>query len=137
MSAFINPFTDFGFKKLFGEESALPRLKSFIEDALELAKPIADLHFMSAEQLGSSDDERRAVYDIYCTADDGSHLLWNFNAQNSIFSKIEQSFMHHSPFVRRRRKVIGITSWSRSTVLVFLISHSQIPIPCAGIISCS
>ena len=36
MSTFINPFTDFGFKKLFGEKSALPRLKSFIEDALEL-----------------------------------------------------------------------------------------------------
>jgi len=75
MSTYINPFTDFGFKKLFGQESALPRLKSFIEDALELARPIQALHFMSPEQLGSTDDERKAVYDIYCTADDGSHFI--------------------------------------------------------------
>ncbi len=51
MSTFINPFTDFGFKKLFGQELALPRLKSFIEDALELARPIRNLCFLTPNSL--------------------------------------------------------------------------------------
>ncbi len=40
MSTFINPFTDFGFKKLFGQESALPRLKSdsLVSGAFDEAK---------------------------------------------------------------------------------------------------
>ena len=35
---FINPFTDYGFKKLFGEESSKPQLISFINAFLELEK---------------------------------------------------------------------------------------------------
>ena len=104
MSTFINPFTDFGFKKLFGEESALPRLKSFIEDALELAKPIKDLHFMNAEQLGSSDDERKAVYDIYCTADDGSHFIVELQRAKQHFFKDRTVFYASFPIRSQAQK---------------------------------
>ncbi|MBN2694475.1 PD-(D/E)XK nuclease family transposase, partial [bacterium] len=33
---YINPFTDFGFKKLFGEENSKPQLISFLNAFLEL-----------------------------------------------------------------------------------------------------
>jgi len=104
MSTFINPFTDFGFKKLFGEESALPRLKSLIEDALELAKPIRDLQFMSAEQLGSRDDERRAVYDVYCTADDGSHFIVELQRAKQHFFKDRTVFYASFPIRAQAQK---------------------------------
>ncbi len=94
---FINPFTDFGFKKLFGEESALPRLKSFIEDALGLAIPIESLRFLSPEQLGSRDDERRAVYDIYCTAADGSHFIVELQKAKQHFFKDRTVFYASFP----------------------------------------
>ncbi len=104
MSTFINPFTDFGFKKLFGVESALPRLKSFIEDALELTQSIRDLRFMSAEQLGSSDDERRAVYDIYCTADDGSHFIVELQRAKQHFFKDRTVFYASFPIRSQAQK---------------------------------
>lgn len=104
MSTFINPFTDFGFKKLFGEESALPRLKSFIEDALELVQPIKDLQFMSPEQLGSSDDERRAVYDIYCTAEDGSHFIVELQRAKQHFFKDRTVFYASFPIRSQAQK---------------------------------
>ncbi len=104
MSAFINPFTDFGFKKLFGEESALPRLKSFIEDALELTRPIRDLRFMSAEQLGVSEVERRAVYDIYCTAEDGSHFIVELQRAKQHFFKDRTVFYASFPIRAQARR---------------------------------
>jgi len=104
MSTFINPFTDFGFKKLFGEESALPRLKSFIEDALELAQPIRDLQFMSSEQLGSCDDERKAVYDIYCTAEDGSHFIVELQRAKQHFFKDRTVFYSSFPIRSQAKK---------------------------------
>ncbi len=104
MNTYINPFTDFGFKKLFGQESALPRLKSFIEDALELARPIQDLHFMSPEQLGSTDDERKAVYDIYCTADDGSHFIVELQRAKQRFFKDRTVFYASFPIRAQAKK---------------------------------
>jgi predicted transposase/invertase (TIGR01784 family) len=104
MSTFINPFTDFGFKKLFGEESALPRLKSFIEDALELTQSICELHFMSPEQLGSSDDERKAVYDIYCTAEDGSHFIVELQRAKQRFFKDRTVFYASFPIRSQAQK---------------------------------
>jgi predicted transposase/invertase (TIGR01784 family) len=104
MSTYINPFTDFGFKKLFGEKSALPRLKSFIEDALELARPIQDLRFMTSEQLGATDDERKAVYDIYCTADDGSHFIVELQRAKQRFFKDRTVFYASFPIRAQAKK---------------------------------
>ena len=104
MSTFINPFTDFGFKKLFGEESAIPRLKSLIEDALNLPHPIRDLQFMSAEQLGATDDERRAIYDIYCTAADGSHFIVELQRAKQHFFKDRTVFYASFPIRSQAQK---------------------------------
>ncbi|MEA2012498.1 MAG: PD-(D/E)XK nuclease family transposase, partial [Verrucomicrobiota bacterium] len=104
MSTFLNPFTDFGFKKLFGEEAALPRLKSFIEDALGLAEPIADLSFMSPEQLGARDDERRAVYDIYCKSESDSHFIVELQRAKQHFFKDRAVFYSSFPIRSQAQK---------------------------------
>ncbi|NDC40708.1 MAG: hypothetical protein EBZ77_04025, partial [Chitinophagia bacterium] len=36
---YINPFTDFGFKKLFGEEASKPALIDFLNAILEKVAP--------------------------------------------------------------------------------------------------
>lgn len=97
MSTFINPFTDFGFKRLFGCEEAKPRLKSILEDALELAKPIVDLSFMNAEQLGASEADRKAVFDVYCTAADGSHFIVELQKAKQHFFKDRAVFYSSFP----------------------------------------
>ena len=64
LAKYINPFTDFGFKKIFGEEASKPLLMDFLTNLLPEIQ-IVDLTFKDKDQLGSSDKDRKAVYDIY------------------------------------------------------------------------
>lgn len=66
LGTFINPFTDFGFKKLFGSEESKPFLISFLNDLLPITDKIISLEFKNIEKLGVVEEDRRAVFDIYC-----------------------------------------------------------------------
>ena len=72
---YINPFTDFGFKKIFGEEASKPQLIDFLNALLPLQNKIADLSFKNPEQLGSTDLDRKAIYDIYCESETGEKFI--------------------------------------------------------------
>ncbi len=74
-SKYVNPFTDFGFKKIFGEEASKPMLIDFLNALLPNAAPIVDLSFKNLEKLGQTVDDRRAVYDIYCENERGEKFI--------------------------------------------------------------
>jgi predicted transposase/invertase (TIGR01784 family) len=63
---YINPFTDFGFKKIFGEEASKPLLLDFLNALLPENDTIVQLSFKNNEQLGQTEFDRKAIYDIYC-----------------------------------------------------------------------
>ena len=71
---YINPFTDFGFKKLFGEEASKPMLIDFLNSLLPESN-IVDLTFKDKEQLGQTDQDRKAIYDIYCENEKGEKFI--------------------------------------------------------------
>ncbi|MBS1775641.1 MAG: PD-(D/E)XK nuclease family transposase, partial [Bacteroidetes bacterium] len=48
---YINPYTDFGFKKIFGEEASKPLLIDFLNALLPEQNKIIDLSFKNTEQL--------------------------------------------------------------------------------------
>ncbi len=62
---YVNPFTDFGFKKLFGEDASKPILLDFLNCLLPECE-IVDLTFKDKSKLGKTDEDRKSVYDIYC-----------------------------------------------------------------------
>jgi predicted transposase/invertase (TIGR01784 family) len=64
---YINPFTDFGFKKIFGEEASKPLLIDFLNALLPQQNKIIDLSFKNTEQL--------AIYDIYCENENGEKFI--------------------------------------------------------------
>ncbi|MDI9337358.1 MAG: Rpn family recombination-promoting nuclease/putative transposase [Alphaproteobacteria bacterium] len=66
MSPFISPFTDFGFKKLFGEDASKPMLISFLNSILPKNNQIKSLEFKNVEQIGDIKYEPKAVFDIFC-----------------------------------------------------------------------
>jgi predicted transposase/invertase (TIGR01784 family) len=84
---YLNPFTDFGFKKLFGEEASKPLLMDFLNALLPLQHPITSLQFRNAEQLGRADEDRRAVYDIYCQDSEGSFFIVEMQKSKQNFFK--------------------------------------------------
>ena len=75
MSIYINPYTDFGFKRLFGEEAHKGLLIDFLNELLPLPSKIATLTFKTPEQMGDTLQNRKAVYDIYCQANDGTFFI--------------------------------------------------------------
>ena len=58
---YLNPFTDFGFKKIFGEEASKPLLIDFLNALLPQAEKIVDLTFKNNEQLGQTDLDIKAI----------------------------------------------------------------------------
>jgi len=71
---YINPFTDFGFKKIFGEEASKPMLIDFLTSLIPEAN-IVDLTLKPKDKLGNLADDRKAVYDIYCENSNGEKII--------------------------------------------------------------
>ena len=75
MGKYINPFTDWGFKRLFGQEFSKDLLINFLNDLFEGEFQIKDVTFKDKEQLGDTNDLRGCIFDIYCVTDDGKHFI--------------------------------------------------------------
>lgn len=72
---YINPYTDFGFKKLFGEETSKEELKDFLNELLPEKHKIDSLTLKQSEQIPDSSIERKAIFDIYCETDSGTKFI--------------------------------------------------------------
>ncbi len=72
---YINPFTDFSFKKIFGEIASKDILIDFLNSLLDLESPIQDLQFQDKEKLGDNEFDRKAIYDIYCENEKGEKFI--------------------------------------------------------------
>ena len=72
---YINPYTDFGFKKLFGEEANKDLLIDFLNQLLPAHHQIKDLIFKNVEQTADLQNERKAIFDIHCKAMNGEYFI--------------------------------------------------------------
>lgn len=73
---YINPYTDFGFKKLFGTEMNKELLISFLNSLFgDTKRDIVDVKYLNSEHLGDGYGDRRAVFDVYCMTDDGGRFI--------------------------------------------------------------
>ncbi len=65
-SIYINPYTDFGFKKLFGEEGSKDLLIDFLNQLLPPEYKIVGLEFRDKEISPEIPEFRTAIFDLYC-----------------------------------------------------------------------
>lgn len=72
---YIYPFTDFGFKLLFGLVENKEFLISFLNSLLGRDDEIVDITYKNTEMFGISADDRKAVYDLYCETSSGAHII--------------------------------------------------------------
>ena len=99
MGKFINPFTDWGFKRIFGQEINKDLLIQFLNDLLVGERHITDLRFMDKEQLPEAKDQRGAVYDIFCETDTKEQIIVEMQHRRQPF------FMDRSIFYASRAVV--------------------------------
>ncbi|MGD1891076.1 MAG: Rpn family recombination-promoting nuclease/putative transposase [Cyclobacteriaceae bacterium] len=72
---YINPFTDFGFKKLFGTEFNKELLIDFLNQVLGDRERIQDLTYLNTEHLGNTESDRKAIFDLYCENEQGEKFI--------------------------------------------------------------
>ncbi|MEI6426934.1 MAG: Rpn family recombination-promoting nuclease/putative transposase [Pseudanabaena sp. ELA607] len=72
---YINPLTDFGFKRLFGTEPNKNLLIDFLNVILPTQHRVKDLTYRSTENLGNTPIDRKAVFDLYCQSEKGEKFI--------------------------------------------------------------
>jgi len=75
MTTFISPFTDFGFKRIFGQEDSKIILIGFLNALFEGEFVVMDLEYRDKEQLPDRPSERGVIFDVYCTLDTGEQFI--------------------------------------------------------------
>ncbi|NLF41618.1 MAG: PD-(D/E)XK nuclease family transposase [Bacteroidales bacterium] len=101
---YINPFTDFGFKRLFGEEPNKDLLLDFLNELLkEEQGRITDLLYLPNEKLPLSVGDRRAIFDIYCTNEKGEQFIVEMQKAEQKFFKDRTIYYSTFPIQEQAR----------------------------------
>lgn len=114
---YINPFTDFGFKKIFAEEASKPLLIDFLNALLPLQNKIIDLSFKNTEQLGQTEADRKAIYDIYCENENGEKFIVELQKAKQNYFK--ERTIYYSTFPIREQAEKG--DWNYSLKAVYCV----------------
>lgn len=102
---YINPFTDFGFKKLFGEEANKDLLIDFLNEVLrEEQDKIVSLTFLKPEQLGGRKFERKAIFDLYCKNENGERFIVELQKAKQDYFKDRALFYSTFPIREQAEK---------------------------------
>lgn len=84
-SVYLNPLTDFGFKKLFGEEPHKDLLISFLNTLLPERHQIAELQYTKNEYQGISQMDRKAIFDLNCISNTGERFIVELQKVKQMF----------------------------------------------------
>jgi len=101
---YINPYTDFGFKKLFGEEASKDLLIDFLNEVLKNEHTIVDLDFKPTENLGIIENDRKAIFDIYCKGSNNEYFIVEMQKAKINFFKDRTVFYSTFPIREQAEK---------------------------------
>lgn len=115
---YINPFTDFGFKKIFGSEESKPILIDFLNALLPLKVPITKVDFENTERFPDLEDERKALFDIYCSTEKGEKYIVEMQYVQQ--ANFKERTLYYSTFPIHDQAIKG--NWDFSLKAVYCVS---------------
>ncbi|MGE4290355.1 MAG: Rpn family recombination-promoting nuclease/putative transposase [Salinivirgaceae bacterium] len=116
---YINPFTDYGFKKLFGEEPNKDLLLDFLNELLkEEQGEIKNLTYLKTEQLGTSDIDRKAIFDLYCENEKGEKFIVELQKSKQNFFKDRTVYYSTFPIREQAKRA----DWNYELKAVYTIA---------------
>jgi predicted transposase/invertase (TIGR01784 family) len=102
--SFMDPFTDYGFKKLFGEESSKIYLIDFLNSVFSDFIPhISELTYSKNEHLGNKKIDRNAIFDLYCKSNTGESFIIELQKIKQDFFK--QRTLFYSTFAIQEQAI--------------------------------
>ncbi|RWX48322.1 hypothetical protein H206_05151 [Candidatus Electrothrix aarhusensis] len=116
---YINLFTDYGFKKIFGEEPNKNLLLDFLNELLrEEQGEIKELTYLKTEQLGDTDIDRKAIFDLYCENEQGEKFIVELQKSKQNFFK--DRALYYSTFPIREQAERG--DWNFKLKAVYTVA---------------
>ena len=117
---YINPFTDYGFKRLFGEEPNKDLLLDFLNELLKHEQgKITELTYLKTDKLGSSEEDRKAVFDLYCQNERGEKFIVELQKTKQKFFK--DRTVYYSTFPIREQAQRG-SDWTFELKAVYTVA---------------
>ena len=104
ISKYFNPYTDFGFKKLFGEEASKELLTDFLNQLLPAHHQIKTLSFKNNENVSDTIEERKSIFDIYCESQSGEKFIVEMQKAKMNFFKDRSLFYATFPVREQAKK---------------------------------
>ncbi len=101
---YINPLTDFGFKKLFGIEPNKELLIDFLNQLLPAIHKVKTLSYTNNEQLGDNKHERKAIFDLYCESQSGEKFIVEVQKAKQNFFKDRSVYYSTFPIQEQAQK---------------------------------
>ena len=114
---YVNPYTDFGFKLLFGTAMNKELLISFLNALLFGEETVKDVTYMNTEHLGTQEYDRRAIFDVYCENEKGEKFLVEMQRGEQQFFKDRS--LYYSTFPIREQGKRG--PWDYELKAVYVI----------------
>lgn len=119
MARFINPFTDIGFKRIFGQEISKPLIINFLNSLLLGEEHITNITFLDKEQPALFEDDRSLIYDIYCETDKNKNIIVEMQNKSQPYFKNRSVYYVSEAIARQGEKGSG---WRYNIDAVYLVA---------------
>jgi len=101
-SRYLDPLTDYGFKRILGSEPDKDIMIDFLNALFEGEKVIINITYSPTEQLGEDSKEKRVLFDLTCTgADDEKFIIallkevYLIGIMDFQFNNINSNYLHN------------------------------------------
>ncbi|MCC8072409.1 MAG: Rpn family recombination-promoting nuclease/putative transposase [Bacteroidales bacterium] len=122
---YINPYTDFGFKRMFGTVASKPFLISFLNGLLEEEDPIVEITYHNPEKLGLHPGDRNAIFDLYCTTEHRHHII--VEMQNGSQRFFMDRSIYYSTFPIQEAAKVGDWDFDLPKVVTVALLNFRMP----------
>ena len=113
---YIDPLTDWGFKRLFGSEMNKEILLGFLQDLFP-EKDIRDISYLGNENAGATSGDRKAVFDVSCRTEKGEEFI--VEMQKAPQEYFRDRALYYSTFPLQRQAPKG--DWDFRLTPVYMV----------------
>ena len=129
MPRFINPFTDVGFKRIFGQEINKDLLIDFLNALLDGERRVQDIKFLNKELLPVFESDRGLIYDVYCTDENGEQFIVEMQNKEHVNFRERTVYYLSQAISRQGEKGVGWKFDLKAVYGVFFLNFQMMDLP--------
>lgn len=124
---YLNPFVDYGFKKLFGTEENKDLLISFLNALIGGENPIKNLYYKNVERIGEFVGTRTNYFDVYCQTASGEEII--VEMQNTWQPYFKDRMLYYAAKPIRDQVKKGVKNWEFYLKDVYVVAMMNFELP--------